>query len=88
MSDYVTEVCQKLKPFGACNFQLRMDRNGVPKIFEINSRHSGTTYIRSLFGFKEIEFIINALLFNKELEFALQEGTVVRYYDEFFIPEK
>lgn len=88
ISDYVTEVCGKLRPFGACNFQLRIDKNGLPKIFEINSRHSGTTYIRSLFGFKEIEYIVNYLLFNKEQEFELQEGTVVRYYDEFFIPEK
>ncbi len=81
-------MCNYLKPFGACNFQLRLDSKGVPKIFEINSRHSGTTYIRSLFGYKEIEYIINALLFNKEIEFEIQEGTVVRYYDEFFVQNK
>ncbi|MEH7890013.1 ATP-grasp domain-containing protein [Elizabethkingia meningoseptica] len=85
ITSYLTEVTEKLKPFGACNFQLRLDNNGNPKIFEINSRHSGTTYIRSLFGYKEIEYIINLLLFNKEIEFELKEGTVVRYYDEFFI---
>lgn len=82
---YLKEVTEKLKPFGACNFQLRLDQDGQPKIFEINSRHSGTTYIRSLFGYKEIEYIINLLLFNKEIEFELREGTVVRYYDEFFV---
>lgn len=88
ITTYLKEVCNHLKPFGACNFQLRLDSNGIPKIFEINSRHSGTTYIRSLFGYKEIEYIINALLFNKEMEFELKEGTVVRYYDEFFVKEK
>lgn len=88
IADYLVAVACKLKPFGACNFQLRLDKNGVPKIFEINARHSGTTYIRSLFGFKEVEYIINLLLFNKELEFSLKEGTVVRYYDEFFINSK
>jgi carbamoyl-phosphate synthase large subunit len=82
---YLKEVTNCLKPFGACNFQLRLDENGTPKIFEINSRHSGTTYIRSLFGYKEIEYIINLLLFNKEIEFDLREGTVVRYFDEFYI---
>ncbi|PBQ31524.1 ATP-dependent carboxylate-amine ligase [Sphingobacteriaceae bacterium] len=87
ISEYLELVATKLKPFGACNFQLRLDEKGVPKIFEINARHSGTTYIRSLFGFKEVEYIINLLLFNKEMEFDLKEGTVVRYYDEFFIPE-
>lgn len=88
ITTYLKEVCNYLKPFGACNFQLRLDSNGIPKIFEINSRHSGTTYIRSLFGYKEIEYIINLLLFNKEIEFELKEGTVVRYYDEFFVEEK
>jgi len=85
ITTYLKEVTEKLKPFGACNFQLRLDKIGMPKIFEINSRHSGTTYIRSLFGFKEIEYIINLLLLNKEIEFELREGTVVRYYDEFFV---
>ena len=85
ITTYLKEVTECLKPFGACNFQLRLDENGTPKIFEINSRHSGTTYIRSLFGYKEIEYIINLLLFNKEIEFDLREGTVVRYFDEFYI---
>jgi len=88
ITTYLKEVTECLKPFGACNFQLRLDENGLPKIFEINSRHSGTTYIRSLFGYKEIEYIINLLLFDKEIEFDLNEGTVVRYYDEFFIAKK
>jgi carbamoyl-phosphate synthase large subunit len=81
---YLNDVTEKLKPFGACNFQLRLDANGNPKIFEINSRHSGTTYIRSLFGYKEIEYIIKLILFDVEIEFDLKEGTVVRYYEEFF----
>lgn len=85
ITSYLKEVTNCLKPFGACNFQLRLDEKGTPKIFEINSRHSGTTYIRSLFGYKEIEYIINLLLFNKEIEFDLREGTVVRYFDEFYI---
>jgi len=85
ITTYLKEVTERLKPFGACNFQLRLDAAGKPKIFEINSRHSGTTYIRSLFGYKEIEYIINLLLFNKEIDFELREGTVVRYYDEFFV---
>lgn len=85
ITKYLEEVSGYLKPFGACNFQLRLDSNGIPKIFEINSRHSGTTYIRSLFGYSEVEYIINLLLFNKEIEFEMKEGTVVRYYDEFFV---
>jgi carbamoyl-phosphate synthase large subunit len=85
ITDYLKKVSEILKPFGACNFQLRIDEKGSPKIFEINSRHSGTTYIRSLFGYKEIEYVINSILYNNEIEFELREGTVVRFYDEFFI---
>jgi len=85
ITSYLKEVATKLQPFGACNFQLRLDADGQPKIFEINARHSGTTYIRALFGFKEVEYIVNYLLFNQEMDFHLEEGTVVRYYDEFFV---
>lgn len=83
--DYITEVTNKLKPSGACNFQLRLDNKGIPKVFEINARHSGTTYIRSLFGFKEVEYILSYLLGFKVNKFNLREGVVKRYYEEMFI---
>lgn len=83
--DYVYKITSKLKPFGACNFQLRLDKNRVPKLFEINARHSGTTYIRSLFGFNEVECILRYLLGWKTEKFSLREGIVKRYYDEMFI---
>ena len=82
---YLEEVGSKLKAWGCCNFQLRLDKDGIPKIFEINSRHSGTTYMRSLFGFNEIEYIISYLLEGKATAFKLKEGTAVRYFDEFLI---
>lgn len=85
ISTYLKEVCNLLKPNGACNFQLRIDKNGLPKIFEINARHSGTTYIRSLFGYNEVEFIIEYFIFGQERKFELREGTVVRYHEEFFV---
>ncbi len=87
ITEYLNEVTRHLRPFGPCNYQLRLDHNGTPKIFEINARHSGTTYIRSLFGYKEVEYIINFLMFNKEMQFNLREGTVVRYYEEFFVEQ-
>lgn len=88
ITSYIKDIAEKLQPFGACNFQLRLDNQGIPKLFEINPRHSGTTYIRSLFGYKEIEYIIQYLLFGTEMKFDLNEGTVVRYYDEFFVPKQ
>lgn len=85
--DYVCSVADKLKPFGPCNFQLRLD-NEVPKLFEINARHSGTTYIRTMFGFNEVEFVLAYLLGLKPRKFKLREGKVKRYYGEMFIPSK
>ncbi|ARU59562.1 carbamoyl phosphate synthase-like protein [Oleiphilus messinensis] len=82
ITEYLEAVANCLKPYGACNFQLRLDPDGTPKIFEINARHSGTTYIRSLFGYKEVEYIVNHLLFEKAISFDLREGTVIRYYEE------
>jgi carbamoyl-phosphate synthase large subunit len=86
--DYLEDIAKKLQPFGACNLQLRLDSDGIPKLFEINPRHSGTTFMRSLFGFKEVEFIIDYLLNCVEQQFDMREGTVVRYYDEFYMPLK
>jgi carbamoyl-phosphate synthase large subunit len=80
---YLKDVCIKLKPYGACNFQLRIDNSGQPKIFEINARHSGTTYMRALLGFNEIEYIIEHTLKLEHKPFHLKEATVVRYFDEF-----
>ncbi|MFZ4699456.1 MAG: ATP-grasp domain-containing protein [Candidatus Methylumidiphilus sp.] len=85
IQSYINDIACILKPFGSCNFQLRLDGEGIPKLFEINPRHSGTTYIRSLFGYKEVEYIISYLLFDLETRFSLKEGVVVRYYDEFFV---
>ena len=80
----IEDVSKKLNHFGVCNFQLRVDE-GVPKIFEINARHSGTTYIRSMYGFNEIEYILEYVLHNREIDFEIREGIVQRYFDEFFV---
>jgi carbamoyl-phosphate synthase large subunit len=84
IKDYIELVSSKLNQFGVCNYQLRMD-HGLPKIFEINARHSGTTYIRSLYGFNEVEYILELMLNEKEIDFEVKEGKVQRYFDEFFI---
>lgn len=79
---YIKEIAEKLGPFGACNFQLRIDENGFPKLFEINPRHSGTTYMRFLFGYNEIIFMLKYLLENIEIPFTLTEGMAIRHFEE------
>ena len=85
---YIEDVSKKLGQFGVCNFQLRVDAKGIPKIFEINARHSGTTYIRSLYGFNEIEYILEYILNKKDITFTIKEGTVKRYFEEFLVEDK
>jgi carbamoyl-phosphate synthase large subunit len=86
--DYIYDVTRKLQPYGACNFQLRLDEKNIPRLFEINVRHSGTTYIRAMFGFNEVEYIITHLMGLKPKKFTLKEGTIKRFYDEAFIDSK
>ena len=81
---YIKDICLALKPYGSCNLQLRIDKNGVPKLFEINPRHSGTTFIRSQFGYNEIEMILDYFIEGKVKTPKLREGVVIRYYDEMF----
>ncbi len=83
--DYIYRISDKLKPFGVCNFQLRLTNTGIPKVFEINARHSGTTYIRSLFGYNEVEYILAYFLSFEIKKFKLKEGIVKRYYEEVFL---
>jgi carbamoyl-phosphate synthase large subunit len=82
---YINDISRKLNIYGACNFQLRIDRNGIPKLFEINPRHSGTTYIRSLFGYNEIIYILHYIINGEEKDFILKEGKVMRYFEEVII---
>ncbi len=83
---YLKDVAYAIKPYGVLNFQLRLDENNTPKIFEINARHSGTTFMRALFGYNEIEYIISYLLKQPLPSMVnLQEGKVIRFYDEFFV---
>jgi carbamoyl-phosphate synthase large subunit len=80
--EYIDAITKCLNPYGACNYQLRLDASQTPKLFEINPRHSGTTYMRSLFGYNEVLYILKKLLENKTLDFDLKEGKAIRFYEE------
>lgn len=85
--DYINVISKKLKPFGACNYQLRLDKDGTPKLFEINARFSGTTYVRHFFGINEVEYTIKHLLGMKTPKFKVKYGKVLRYLEDFFVEE-
>ena len=82
-SGYVQKWCEIAKPFGPINFQFRCDGSGVPKVFEINARFSGTTPLRALAGFNEVEMCVNYLAFGQQVEQPLIESLVLlRHWEE------
>jgi carbamoyl-phosphate synthase large subunit len=80
----VKNIADTIKPFGACNIQLRV-RNGVPFIIEINARCSGTTAARTLCGFNEPKMIADFILKGKEPEFDIKPLTILRYWNELVV---
>lgn len=62
IENYVKNIALKLGVVGSCNFQLRVNSSGEPKLFEINSRFSGTTPFCSYLGFNPVEFCLKAKL--------------------------
>jgi carbamoyl-phosphate synthase large subunit len=80
--EYIEKIAEKLKPNGVVNLQIRIDKMGIPKLFEINSRHSGTTYMRALLGYNEVDYLIRHHLGLPLSELEAQEGQVIRFYEE------
>lgn len=85
---YVNGIAEALRPYGPCNFQLRLDASGNPKLFEINARFSGTTSMRPYFGINESEYVVKHILGMKTPEFHLKYGKVLRYQEDLFIQDK
>ena len=60
------------------------DEGVVP--FELNARFSGTTAVRSHFGFNEPEMSLLSFFYKQELNFpVIKSGLVLRYNEEVFI---
>jgi carbamoyl-phosphate synthase large subunit len=80
----VQKIMDTIKPFGACNVQLRM-KNGIPYVFEINARCSGTTASRTLCGFNEPKMIADFLLKGIEPSYSIKELSILRYLKELVV---
>jgi carbamoyl-phosphate synthase large subunit len=80
----VREIMEKIKPFGACNVQLRL-KEGIPYVFEINARCSGTTAARTLSGFNEPKMIADYLIKGIEPSFDIKPVTILRYWKELVV---
>ena len=82
---YVIEVASNLDIDGGCNFQLRVDKDGKPKIFEINSRFSGTTPFCAQVGFNPVEFYLKRMLDMKVSIEIDYDSFVFRYWSELVV---
>lgn len=82
IKEYIREIGDALEPFGSCNLQLRTNANGEPYLFEINPRFSGTTYMRAMFGYNEVEYIICKALAWDVPSLAPTPGKAYRFYEE------
>ena len=79
---YVLDVASKLDIDGGCNFQLRLDKFGKPKIFEINSRFSGTTPFCAQIGFNPLEFYLKKTLGLEPFIDIDYSSIIMRYWSE------
>jgi carbamoyl-phosphate synthase large subunit len=84
IENFVFKVAELLKPFGSCNFQLRM-RNGTPFIFEINPRVSGGTCIRAKAGYNEPLMTLEYLDRGIAPSYEIRPLSIFRYWKEIVV---
>ncbi|MGM9928067.1 MAG: ATP-grasp domain-containing protein [Bacillus sp. (in: firmicutes)] len=86
ISDYCKQVASVLKPYGPCNFQLRLWK-GKAYIFEINPRFSSTTGMRTLLGVNEPEILLQTELLQKPIpKLKILKSSVIRHYTDYLVP--
>jgi carbamoyl-phosphate synthase large subunit len=89
LNEQVRLICNALKPFGPANFQFRLSKDGEPRVFEINSRFSGTTPLRMHAGFNELDMVLGYLFFNKPIiQPEVSKLTIMRHWTETVIRDE
>jgi carbamoyl-phosphate synthase large subunit len=88
LDSYIAKIAEKLNPMGPANFQFKI-QDGMPMIFEINARFSGTSPTCSLIGFNTVEACLRHYILKEPIQkLEKKEGTMLRYFNEVFIPEE
>lgn len=88
LCDIIKKVAEVLNPFGPCNFQSRVI-DGIPHIFEINCRFSGTTAMCSQVGFNTVEACLRKVVLDeKPSDLTYKKGVFLRYFNEVFVPQE
>lgn len=85
ISILIKKIARLLDNTGSFNIQLRIGKRG-PIPFEFNPRFSGTTSIRSHFGFNEPEMFLKSFILKKQIKKPIiKTGVTLRYIEEVFI---
>jgi len=74
-------IGRELKPRGTLSVQLRM-RGGLPLPFEINARMSGSSIVRAMAGYNDLQMLIDHYVLGKPVEQPAIDysKTYFRYY--------
>lgn len=84
----IAAIAEKLEVEGPANFQYRI-KNGQPIVFEVNCRFSGTTPLRLMYGFNEVEALVDYYLEKKPVQKPeLKKGTILRTFSDVFVPNE
>jgi carbamoyl-phosphate synthase large subunit len=86
--NFLRTVSEKMEGvFGPLNFQYRLKEN-VPVVFEINSRFSGTTPLRTAVGVNEIEMVLQYIETGAVLQQRpiLQDVAILRTWSDIIVP--
>jgi carbamoyl-phosphate synthase large subunit len=89
LEQMVRQWSEKLNPLGPANFQFRINRNNEPTVFEINGRFSGTTPLRALVGFNEVEMVLHKMVYGTAVvQPVVQNKTILRHWSETVVDAK
>lgn len=74
---------EALNAHGPVNFQFRVGADGLPKVFEINGRFSGTTPLRHLAGFPEVDMVLRHIVLGEPVvQPEVKPLTILRHWSE------
>ncbi len=85
IGEYVTSAAKALDIKASCNFQLRQDASGIPRIFEINGRFSGTTPFCAQLGMNPVEFYLKSRLGIPYAPIVRTDLTILRAWSEIVV---
>lgn len=83
----VTSFCEKLAINMGCSYAINVQCrlvDGVPYVFEINPRFSGTSYMRAMVGYNEPDILIKKHILKQSIPsgFEYKSGVILRSLKE------